>query len=176
MGRYHQAGASARKLVFVYLLCRDVQQRLREAPPPASLKPRPTPIGLDKAPGGGKQLRLIDVCNNIERLSVCGFREIVMDDKQFTRVAKALADARRFEMFRVIASREEISCGAIAQRFPIGQSTVSHHLKVLGDAGLVEVRREGQHGYFSARVDILEAYMEELRLRIGLNRRSGASS
>ena len=98
-----------------------------------------------------------------------------MDDKQFTRVAKALADARRFEMFRVIASREEISCGAIAQRFPIGQSTVSHHLKVLSDAGLVEVRREGQHGYFSARVDILDSYTEELRRRIGLDRRGRAS-
>ncbi len=98
-----------------------------------------------------------------------------MDDRQFTRVAKALADARRFEIFQVIAAEVEISCGAIAQRFPIGQSTVSHHLKVLADAGLVEVRREGQHGYFSARVDVLDAYTEELRRRIGLTRRSGAS-
>lgn len=91
-----------------------------------------------------------------------------MDDKQFMRVAKALADPRRFEMFRVIAGREEISCGALAQRFPIGQSTVSHHLKVLADAGLVEVRREGQHGYFSAQMDVLDAYIEELRRRTGL--------
>jgi ArsR family transcriptional regulator len=98
-----------------------------------------------------------------------------MQDKQFARVAKALADPRRFEIFQVIAAQGEMSCGAIAQRFPIGQSTVSHHLKVLAEAGLVEVRREGQHGYFSARVDILEAYTEELRLRIGLERTSGAS-
>jgi ArsR family transcriptional regulator len=92
----------------------------------------------------------------------------LMDDKQFTRVAKALADPKRFEMLRVIAGREEISCGALAQRFPIGQSTVSHHLKVLADAGLVEVRREGQHGYFSAQMDVLEAYVAELRRRMGL--------
>ena len=98
-----------------------------------------------------------------------------MDDKQFTRVAKALADARRFEMFRVIAGEDEISCGALAERFPIGQSTVSHHLKVLADAGLVDVRREGQHGYFSAHVDVLDSYMEELRRRIGIDRRASVS-
>jgi hypothetical protein len=34
MDRYHQADGPARKLVFVYPLCRDVQQRLREAQPP----------------------------------------------------------------------------------------------------------------------------------------------
>jgi hypothetical protein len=34
MDRHHQAVGSARKLVLVYPLCRDVQQRLREAQPP----------------------------------------------------------------------------------------------------------------------------------------------
>jgi len=87
-------------------------------------------------------------------------------DAQFTRIAKALADPRRFEIFTVIASTAEMSCGAIAERFPVGQSTVSHHLKVLAEAGLVEVRREGQHGYFSARAEVLDAYIEDLRRRV----------
>jgi hypothetical protein len=47
MDRYRQADGSARKLVLVYPLCRDVQQRLREAHRAASLKPRQTQIGLD---------------------------------------------------------------------------------------------------------------------------------
>ena len=34
MDRHHEADGSARKLLFVYPLCRDVQQRLREAQPP----------------------------------------------------------------------------------------------------------------------------------------------
>ncbi len=89
-----------------------------------------------------------------------------MDDKQFTRIAKALADPRRIEILRVIAEVREMSCGAIAERFPIGQSTVSHHLKVLADAGLVDVRREGQHGYFLARTNVLDAYIEILRQKL----------
>jgi hypothetical protein len=39
MDRYHQADGSARKLLFVYPLCRDVQQRLREAQPPCFSEP-----------------------------------------------------------------------------------------------------------------------------------------
>jgi ArsR family transcriptional regulator len=89
-----------------------------------------------------------------------------MQDKQFTRIAKALADPRRFEILEVIAGVHEMSCGAIAERFPIGQSTVSHHLKVLADAGLIDVRREGQHGYFTAKPEVLKAYLKELRRRL----------
>lgn len=89
-----------------------------------------------------------------------------MEDSQFARIAKALADPRRFEIFRVITAVREMSCGAIAERFPIGQSTVSHHLKVLADAGLVEVRREGQNGYFMPRAEIVDAYVETLRRKL----------
>lgn len=92
-----------------------------------------------------------------------------MDDRQFTRIAKALADPRRFEIFEVIAGVEEMSCGAIAERFPVGQSTVSHHLKILADAGLVDVRREGQHGYFLAKAEVLDAYIETMRERLALS-------
>ncbi|MFQ5550418.1 MAG: ArsR/SmtB family transcription factor [Gemmatimonadales bacterium] len=90
----------------------------------------------------------------------------MLNDKQFTRIAKALADPRRFEVFEVIAGVREMSCGDIAERFPIGQSTISHHLKQLTDAGLVHVRREGQHGYFAAKPEVLKAYLKELRLRL----------
>ncbi len=89
-----------------------------------------------------------------------------MDEIQFIRVAKALADSRRFEILRAISESHEMSCGAIAERFPVGQSTVSHHLKLLLDAGLVTVRRGGQHGFFSARPAVLEEYITELQKRV----------
>jgi len=44
-----------------------------------------------------------------------------MDERQFTRIAKALADKRRFEIFRLIKESGEISCGEIARWFSIGQ-------------------------------------------------------
>jgi ArsR family transcriptional regulator, arsenate/arsenite/antimonite-responsive transcriptional repressor len=90
-----------------------------------------------------------------------------MDASKFQRIAKALADPRRFEILEVIAAAgEEICCGGVVECFPVAQATVSHHLKELTDAGLVETRAEGQFKYLRARPDIVAEYAEELKRRI----------
>jgi ArsR family transcriptional regulator len=90
-----------------------------------------------------------------------------MNAAQFQKIAKALADPRRFEILEVIASAgDEMCCGAVVDCFPVAQATVSHHLKELTDAGLVETRSEGQFKYLRARPDILAGYVAELQRRI----------
>jgi ArsR family transcriptional regulator len=89
-----------------------------------------------------------------------------MKDTEFSRIAKALADPRRFEILKVIIDAGEISCGEVADRFPVSQSTISHHLRLLTEAGLVRVRREGQFGYFSPRQATFEKYLEALSSRL----------
>ena len=96
-----------------------------------------------------------------------------MDPNQFQRIAKALADPRRFEIFEeMAASEDELACGRIVERFPVTQATVSHHLKELTDAGLIEIRPQGQFRYCRARLDVLEEYIQELQRRCGLTRKS----
>ena len=96
-----------------------------------------------------------------------------MDPNHFQRIAKALADPRRFEIFEeMAASADELACGRIVERFPVTQATVSHHLKELTDAGLIEIRPEGQFRYCRARLDVLEEYIQELQRRSGLTRKS----
>src|SRR5438445_106268 len=59
-------------------------------------------------------------------------------------VFRALGDATRFEIFRLIAAQPEPICVCdVVDRFPVSQPTISHHLKVLRDAGLVTVARRG---------------------------------
>ncbi|HEX8144567.1 MAG TPA: metalloregulator ArsR/SmtB family transcription factor [Pyrinomonadaceae bacterium] len=91
-----------------------------------------------------------------------------MDVTQFQRIAKALADPRRFEILEVIAAAggEEMCCGAVVERFPVAQATVSHHLKELTDAGLIETRTEGQFKYLQARPEVLAEYVKELQSRV----------
>src|SRR5204863_8225379 len=94
-----------------------------------------------------------------------------MDPNHFQRIAKALADPRRFEIFEeMAASADELACGRIVSRFPLAQATVSHHLKELTDAGLIEIRPEGQFRYCRARTDVLADYIQELERRAGLVR------
>jgi DNA-binding transcriptional ArsR family regulator len=67
-----------------------------------------------------------------------------MDDQQLVRIAKALADGTRLGILRTVSRRGELCCGEVARAFDVTQATVSHHLKVLTDARLIENRREGQ--------------------------------
>ena len=90
-----------------------------------------------------------------------------MDAAQFQRIAKALADPRRFEILEKISSAgSELCCGDVVECFTVAQATVSHHLKDLVDAGLVEARAEGQFKLLRARHDVLEEYTGELQRRL----------
>lgn len=59
----------------------------------------------------------------------------------------------------------------------MSQATISHHLKELADAGLIEPRAAGQFKLFRARAEVLAAYIEELQKRAHLvNTRSQKSN
>lgn len=58
-------------------------------------------------------------------------------------VFKALADPTRRQILELLA-RGDMTAGEIADRFPVAFASVSHHLGVLRDAGLVASEREGQ--------------------------------
>jgi DNA-binding transcriptional ArsR family regulator len=58
-------------------------------------------------------------------------------------VFKALADPTRREILELLA-QGDLTAGEIAERFPVAFASVSHHLGVLRDAGLVASEREGQ--------------------------------
>lgn len=89
-----------------------------------------------------------------------------MTQEQFTRIAKALADPRRFEILEMIAGADELPCKSIVEACPVSQATISHHLKELTTAGLVEPRREGQCGHMRLRPDVLAEYLAELERRL----------
>jgi len=85
-----------------------------------------------------------------------------MTPQQVIKITKALADPTRFRLLQTIASTRESCCGELARGFPITQATVSQHLKVLTEAGLVEARREGQFNYYRMRRDVFDAYQRTL--------------
>jgi ArsR family transcriptional regulator len=86
---------------------------------------------------------------------------------QFTRIAKALADPRRFAMLETISSALECPNQALCDGFPVSKATVSHHLKELVQAGLVEPEREGQYVTYRVRSDVVNAYAAEVFRRLG---------
>lgn len=63
---------------------------------------------------------------------------------RLTAVAKALADPNRIELLRLLARQSEPVCACdIVEHFDLSQPTVSHHLKILKQAGLLRGTRNG---------------------------------
>ena len=62
--------------------------------------------------------------------------------------AKALADATRQEIMRLICCNP-LSVGDIVEAVGVSQPTVSHHLAILREADLVDMREEGKHTFYS---------------------------
>ena len=85
-----------------------------------------------------------------------------MTPQHVMKMTKALADPTRFRILQAIAHAPERCCGDLARDVPITQATVSQHLKILTDAGLVEPRRQGQFTYYRLRRDVFDAYQRTL--------------
>ena len=58
-------------------------------------------------------------------------------DDELAALAKALGHPARVQIMRLLVRREACICGDIVDELPLAQSTVSQHLKVLKDAGLI---------------------------------------
>jgi len=58
-------------------------------------------------------------------------------DEELATLAKAVGNPARVQILRLLVRREACICGDIVEELPLAQSTVSQHLKVLKDAGLI---------------------------------------
>lgn len=65
------------------------------------------------------------------------------NDETAAERLKALGHPVRLAIVRALAERDCCCCGDVCSQLPLAQSTVSQHLKVLRDAGLVSFRRDG---------------------------------
>lgn len=65
-------------------------------------------------------------------------------------VAKALGHPTRVQILRVLLARESCFCGEIVDQLTLAQATVSQHLKVLKDAGLIQGEIDGPRTCYCA--------------------------
>ncbi len=61
-----------------------------------------------------------------------------VDEARAVRILRALANPVRFRIVQILAARNACVCGELVDELPLAQSTVSEHLKVLKEAGVVE--------------------------------------
>ncbi len=64
-------------------------------------------------------------------------------DEELAALAKAVGHLARVQILRLLVRRSSCVCGDIVDEIPLAQSTVSQHLKVLKDAGLIRGEVDG---------------------------------
>lgn len=66
-----------------------------------------------------------------------------MEAEQFSKICKALGHPARVRIIEYLKKADQCICGEIVNLLPLAQSTVSQHLKILKDSGLVKGEIEG---------------------------------
>ena len=74
----------------------------------------------------------------------------MVNKKEMVRVSRALGDSTRLRIYEAISACDEMFCGQIVEKYGLTPGTISHHLKILGNAKLIESHREGQFIYSRA--------------------------
>ena len=90
-------------------------------------------------------------------------KSVQLSGSRQTAIFKALADPHRFKLLQQIARAGcPLSCSQALSSLSICAATLSHHVKELETAGLIEIRREGKFAYLTLRPGVLEALAASL--------------
>jgi ArsR family transcriptional regulator, arsenate/arsenite/antimonite-responsive transcriptional repressor len=77
------------------------------------------------------------------------------------KTLRALGDPTRREILRLLRGGD-LTAGDIAARFPMTAASVSHHLAVLKDAGLISVERDGRNLIYSLETTVFQEFLQEM--------------
>lgn len=78
------------------------------------------------------------------------------------KIFKALGDANRLIIMDLI-SENELSAGQILQQVKMGQSTLSHHMKILCDSGIVNSRKDSRWVYYTINEEVAAQVSDVLK-------------
>ena len=85
--------------------------------------------------------------------------------KRLVATFKALSDPTRLELFRLVSAQPQAVCVCdLVDHFDLSQPTISHHLKVLREAGLLRMKKTGIWAFYEPQDNATERLREAARL------------
>lgn len=82
-----------------------------------------------------------------------------MNTMDVALICKAIGDSNRLQIVQMLSEGEKCGC-KILEAFDITQPTLSHHMRILTECGLVDARKEGKWSYYSLNCETLTAYKQ----------------
>lgn len=82
-----------------------------------------------------------------------------MQEVDVALICKALGDSNRLKIVKMLSDGEKCGC-KLLEAFEITQPTLSHHMKILCECGLVDARKEGKWSHYSLNCETLSQFKE----------------
>lgn len=77
-------------------------------------------------------------------------------------VFRAIGDPVRWSILAQLAAVDELPCADLEQTLPVSKPTISYHAKILQQAGLLAVRKEGRNYFYALRREVLREALDEM--------------
>ena len=92
----------------------------------------------------------------------------MMDLKHLEKISKALGDINRLRILEDMSEKGgTIQCSEIVKVLELAQPSVSHHIKTLIEAGLIQPEKNGRHYTYNLNKTLLENYLRKLKTIAG---------
>ncbi|CDZ75312.1 ArsR family transcriptional regulator [Peptoniphilus sp. ING2-D1G] len=78
-------------------------------------------------------------------------------------ICKALGDSNRLQIIEILSKCNEKCACNLLEHFQITQPTLSHHMKVLNECGLVDTRRDGKWNHYSINMETLKEFEKYIK-------------
>ena len=88
---------------------------------------------------------------------------MVQEPTAATEMLKALGDPIRWNIVHQIAEQDELAASTLENTLPVSKPTISYHMKILSQAGLIDVIKRGRNYYYSVRREALGELMNEVQ-------------
>lgn len=82
-----------------------------------------------------------------------------MDLSKYAAICKALGDSNRLQIIQMLSDGEKCGC-KLLEAFEITQPTLSHHMKILCECGLLNDRKEGKWHHYSLNCETLKGFKQ----------------
>jgi ArsR family transcriptional regulator len=84
--------------------------------------------------------------------------------KQIEKISKALGDSNRLKILQYIAGKGGCGeCSGLPGVIELAQPSISHHVKILVESGLIEGEKEGRNYNYHLNTDVLNQYLSSLQ-------------
>jgi DNA-binding transcriptional ArsR family regulator len=77
-----------------------------------------------------------------------------------SEIFKAIGDPIRWSILQQIAEVDELPASRLEETLPVSKPTISYHMKILSQAGLVSIRKGGRNYFYTLRRDVLHEAMD----------------